>query len=184
RMRLNIIISKASWVKSALFTVFFIAMYVLINNTAVGVAGLLQITGGASILDFEFGFTADQALDMLTALGKQGRSFYLTRIIPIDFIFPLSYMLCYAGWIALLVKHISPKGHLKLLLLVPILAMLFDWGENMGIIFMLVKYPLLPKWVVISASTAGILKMICIVASVAAIVALFIVLFFKRKKKT
>ena len=168
--------------KVVLFTVFFIAMYILINNTAVGVAGLLQITGGANILDFEFGFTAAEALDMLTALGGQGRSFYLTHIIPIDFLFPLSYMLCYMGWIALLLKYIAPKGYMKSLLLVPSLAMLFDWIENIAVIFILKNYPSLPEWAVITASTAGIVKMICIIASVAAIIILLLVLFFKRKK--
>lgn len=180
---MSTIIKKASWRKAVLFTALFIAMYILINNTDVGVAGLLGITGGASILDFEFGYTSVQALDMLTALGEQGRNFYLTKIIPIDFLFPLSYMLCYVGWIALLVKYSASKSYMKLLIFVPIIAMLFDWCENIGIIFMLKKYPLIPKWAAITASTAGILKMICIVASVLAIVALLLVILIKRKKK-
>ena len=179
---MNTIIEKASLRKAVPFTVFFVAMYFLINNTAFGVAGLLQITGGANILDFEFGYTAAEALDMLTALGEQGRNFYLTRIIPIYFPFPFSYMLCYAGWIALLLKHIAPKGYMKSLLLVPITAMLFDWIENIAVIFMLKSYLSLPKWAIMTASTAGILKMTCIVASVATIGVLLLVFFFKRKR--
>lgn len=180
---MNTIISKASWKKSVLFTVLFAILFILINFTAIGVAGLLQITGGANILDFELGYTTDQALHMLTALGEQGRIFYLMRIIPIDYLFPLSYMLCYSGWIALVLKYIEPIRRIKYLLFVPFMAMVFDWIENIGVIFMLNNYPLLPKWAVFTSSTAGILKMICIVASVAIIAVLFLVLFVKRRKE-
>lgn len=179
---MNTIIAKGSWKKTALFTAVFILLYILINFSAIGVAGLLQITDGASILDFEFGYAEDKALAMLTAMGELGRDFYLTKIIPIDFLFPLSYMLCYMGWIAMLVKDIASKGRLKYLLLIPFFAMLFDWTENIGIIFMLKKYPSLPEWAVMTASTAGILKMICIVMSVLTIAVLLVVFFVKRKR--
>ena len=94
---MNIIISKASWVKAALFTVFFIAMYVLINNTAVGVAGLLQITGGANILDFFVCLSAGSALKFLNAIGQQGRLFFPTPNLSTSFIFPPSSIPFHSG---------------------------------------------------------------------------------------
>lgn len=181
---MNIFIEKMTWKKALLFTGVFVALYILINYTAIGVAGLLQITNGANILDFEFGYSTAEAYDLLTALGEQGRSFYLTRIIPIDFPFPFTYMLFYAGWIALLVKNTVPNSKAKYFLIVPILAMLFDWIENIGIIAMLRNYPSLPVWAVTTSSVSGMLKTIFTVSSIAIIAILFVVFMIRKKRKS
>jgi hypothetical protein len=181
---LNTFIEKATLKKALLFTAVLGAFFILINFTSVGVAGLLQITNGANILDFEFGFSSSKAFDMLTALGEQGRTFYLTKIIPIDFLFPFSYMLCYATWIALLVKHTAPKSSIaKYFVAIPVLAMIFDWTENVGIIAMLYNYPVLPTWAVLTASVAGMLKTTLIIASTAMIAIMLILFIIKRIKQ-
>jgi hypothetical protein len=87
------LILKASLKKAIIFSAIFAIMFALINKSGIGVAGLLKITGGASILDLEIGYTYEQAKDILTALGEEGRAFYLTRIMPLDFPFPVAYML-------------------------------------------------------------------------------------------
>lgn len=180
---MNNIIKRMTWKKALCFTGIFAVFYVLINHTAVGVAGLLQITNGANILDFEFGYSAFEAHNMLTALGEQGRSFYLTRIIPIDFPFPFAYMLCYAGWIAFLIKNTVPNSKANYLLAIPVLTMLCDWIENIGIIAMLRNYPSLPSWAVTTASVSGILKTIFNVSIIAIILILAVIFVIRRKRK-
>jgi len=180
---LNTIIQKATWKKATVFTLLFAALYVLINFSGIGVAGLLRITDGANILDFEYGYTYDKAYNMLTALGIEGRAFYQTRILPIDFPFPFSYMLFYSGFIALLIKHIRPSKLLGYLLFIPVLAMLSDWIENIGIISMLSNYPALPDWSVSLASTMGMLKTSCTIGSIAIIVGLFITFAYQRLRR-
>ena len=177
------IIQKASWKKAALFTMLFVAFYCLINFSGMGVAGLLKITGGANILDLELGYTYDEAYQILTALGTEGRIFYLTKIIPIDFVFPFIYMLFFTSWIALLIKHITDKKWCKYLLFVPVFAMLFDWIENMSIIVLLHSYPNLSAWAVFTASTVGILKMILSMGSIAIIGILIVIFIVKRIRK-
>ena len=187
---LNKVIQKISLKWTIVFTILFIVFFILINFSGIGVAGLLKITGGPNILDFEFGYNRNEAYQMLTALRNEGRSFYLTRILPIDFIFPLSYMLLYFGWIAFLIKHIhgicnncSFVKHnriYKYLLFIPILATFFDFIENIGIISMLINYPDLPLWAVIMASNAGKLKTIFTVGSVSVIIILIGILTYKR----
>jgi hypothetical protein len=177
------IIKKISWIKAALFTVIFAVLYIVINFSGIGVAGLLKITDGANILDFEFGYTHDEAYEMLTALGSEGRAFYLTKIVPMDFPFPFAYMLCYAGWIALLLQHINPKTLYRYLLFVPILAMLFDWIENVGIIAMLRNYPSIPAWAAFAASFSGILKSSFTVGSIGIIAVFIIILIYKKTRK-
>ncbi|MCL2812397.1 MAG: hypothetical protein FWD25_11010 [Clostridia bacterium] len=171
---LNMVIRKTSWKTASLFTVLFIVLFVLINYSGIGVSGLLRITGGANILDFELGYTQEKAYDMLTALGTEGRAFYLTKIMPLDFPFPLAYMLFYVGWIALLLQQAATKAWCKHLLFVPVLAMVFDWIENIGIITMLRHYPNLPSWAVVTASTFGLLKMAFVGGSLAVMLALFV----------
>lgn len=143
-------------------------------------AGLLKMTNGATILDFKFGYSTADAHNMITALGKQGRAFYLTKIIPIDFPFPLAYMLFYAGWIALLVKHVAPSGAAKLLLTLPLLAMLSDWIENVGIIFILKQYPDIADKAAALASASGILKSLFTQGSIIAIIVLLVILIINK----
>lgn len=80
------------WKACAATTVFAVLLWV-IDFSPIGVAGLLEVTGGANILDFEAGYTVDQAYGMLEALGEAGRSFHLTKIMPVDIFFPIGLML-------------------------------------------------------------------------------------------
>lgn len=178
----NTIISKISWKKAILFTMLFFAFFILINYSGVGVKGLLDISSGSNILDFEFGFNYGKAHKILAALGDEGRTFYLTKIMPLDFPFPFTYMLFYLGWIALLLKHLRPRKQYKYLLFMPILAMLFDWVENIGIITMLLYYPNIPSWAVLLASIFGMLKTIFTIGSIAIIGILFILLIYSSKQ--
>jgi len=173
------IIKKAMWKKAILFTILFMAFYVLINFSGIGVAGLLKITGGANILDFEFGFTYEKAVDMLTALGTEGRAFYLAKILPLDFPFPFTYMLFFVGLISLLVKHTFCRKPFQFLLFIPVLTMLFDWIENIGIIVMLNNYPKLPEWTVSLSSISGILKNSFFVVNFVVIGILFVIFVYR-----
>ena len=111
---------------------------------------------------------------MLSVLGVDGRAFYLTRIIPLDFVFPFSYMLCWGGWIAFLVKQATKMKWCKYLIFIPCFAMLFDWLENVGIIVMLRNYPDFSLLAVNLASISGMLKMVLIFCSVGTISILLI----------
>ena len=179
---LNKIIQRASLKKAIFFTMLFAVFFVLINFSSIGVAGLLSITGGASILDFEFGFTYETAYYMLTALGEEGRTFYLTRLLPLDFPFPFTVMLFGVGYMALLLKHIAPKRPYKYLLILPVLFMVFDWIENIGIIIMLLNFPNLPVWAALLASISGMLKYISSFGSIVAISVLFIIFLYSKRR--
>ena len=176
-------IHKASVKKALLFTALFAAMYVIINFSPIGVAGLLAITGGPSILDFEFGYTYEKAFELLTALGADGRAFYQSRIVPVDFPFPFSYMLFYAGWMALCIKRLEQRDWHKYLLILPILAMMFDWVENIGIIAMLNSYPPLPSWAVALASVSGVIKALLTAGCIAMVLLLFFLSLYSNRRR-
>ena len=121
---------------------FQILMTFLINGSPFGVAKLKEITGGPSILDMEMGYTSERAYQVLDALGEQGRAFDLKYIVPLDFPFPLAYGLFFFVTITVMVQTLFPKLRRPWLAGVTgLLAMLFDWLENIVIIILLLKFP-------------------------------------------
>ena len=90
--------------KSLIATAFFIVMLWLIDYSPIGLAGLLKVSGGVSILDFETRYSADFAYDWLTRMGRAGRDFYLTKVMPLDIVYPPSLALFLFMWSSLLAK--------------------------------------------------------------------------------
>jgi hypothetical protein len=89
-----------------------------------------------------FTTSADQVYATLAALGEAGRAFDLTRIVPLDLIFPFSYALFLAVAITWLLLRVLPGESPWLLLnLLPVLAAAADYGENAGVIALLLAYP-------------------------------------------
>ena len=182
---LSLIIQKANWKKAVIFTLLFVVFYILINFSDIGVAGLLKITHGANILDLErFGYSHEKAFQILTALGAEGRAFYLTKILPLDFPLPFVYMLCFAGWMAFLLKRVAVKEWFKYLLFIPFLSGLFDWLENICIIIMLKQYPMVSAVLYSAASFMTVSKSIFTITSVMIILILLVIDLRTRNKKS
>lgn len=121
---------------------FFVVLAALINGRPFGLSALAQITGGATILDMAFTYTPVQAYAMLAALGDAGRAFYLTRIVPLDLVFPAAYTLFYAVAITWLLSCWLPEGSPWMRLnVVPLVAGIADYCENIGVIALLLSYP-------------------------------------------
>ncbi len=114
----------------------------LINGKPFGLAQLQEITGGATILDMTFTTAPDQVYAVLDALGEAGRAFDLTRIVPLDLVFPFTYGLFLAVGISWALSRLLPEGSPWFLLnLAPVLAAAADYCENAGVITLLLTYP-------------------------------------------
>lgn len=156
-------VEAASIKKALLATCIFGILFYIIDYSPIGVSGLLRITGGANILDFETGYSVEKAYGMLEALGEAGRSFYLTKILPVDFPFPISFMLFYVSWMSLLLKHCTKNGSsFRWLIGLPLINMCCDWGENIGFILMLVNFPARLETVCFISNLITRLKFICV----------------------
>ncbi|MGN1170248.1 MAG: hypothetical protein ACI4SZ_01210 [Lachnospiraceae bacterium] len=163
RTIMNRLVNRMTARKACAETVVFIVLLWLIDYSPVGVAGLLQVTGGANILDFESGYTVDYAYGMLEALGEAGRSFHLTKIMPLDIFFPVGLMIFLTSWMSLLLKRLTSDGSvLRLLPLIAVVNMLLDWSENIGITLMLLNYPERLETVCRITSTVSAAKMVCV----------------------
>lgn len=183
------LIKKISTLKAVIISaIFFGICSFFINGNIIGVAKLMELTGGVSILDLLNSYTVDQAYSLLESLGEVGRSFYLTRIIPMDFIFPLGYMLFYASLLALVIKKLDFKSNkVKLVLLVPIIATLLDYTENILIISLLRNYPVrleaIAKLANIATQAKFIFVMSCIVLVIAGLVTMVVKWILKKKSQ-
>lgn len=114
----------------------------LIDYSPIGIAGLSKVSNGVNILDFETRYTADFACPWLDSMGQAGRTFHLTRVMPLDILFPPSFMLFMFCWLSLLLQK-TTKSNSKFFLislLSPVYTLL-DWTENIEITAMLMTFP-------------------------------------------
>lgn len=131
----------------------------LVNGRPFGIAELKSITGGIGVLDMEVFYTPDQAYAFLAAMGEAGRSFELTHIIPLDLLVPFFYALFLSTFITWLLHRWLPVGSgWHRLNVVPVIGALFDYLENLGIIAMLLVWPVQVQGVAPITMAATFLK--------------------------
>lgn len=178
---INEYVEKASLKRALLATMIFGVLFYIINYSPIGVSGLLKLTDGANILDFEDnGYSLDKAYTMLKQLGENGRHFYLTMILPTDILFPIGVMLFGSSWMSLFLKKLTPHGSLlRWLPCITIINMFCDWGENIGFTLMLINYPVKLKAVCAVSSFITRFKFICVETILISLVILFICIILK-----
>ncbi len=122
--------------------ILWLVFLYLINGRPFGIAQLLEITGGATILDMTFTTGPDPVYAVLDALGPAGRAFDLTRIVPLDLVFPFTYALFLSVGISwAMSRWIAGESPWFLLNLAPVAAGAADYCENAGVITLLLTYP-------------------------------------------
>ncbi len=122
--------------------VLWLIMLALIYGRPFGIAELQAMTGGATILDMTFTTSPQQVYAVLDALGAAGRSFDLTRIVPLDLVFPFAYTLFLSVAITFfLSRYLQQDSPWFRLNLIPVVAGAADYSENAGVITLLVSYP-------------------------------------------
>ncbi len=88
------------------------------------------------------GYDFNYVTILMASLGPSGRSVYLHQQIPLDMIYPLMFAVTYFLLLALVLKEIvKSKSAFYYLCFIPVLAGVFDYLENIGIISMLTSYP-------------------------------------------
>lgn len=101
----------------------------------------LELTGGVQLLDTTLLYSAEQAQTMVADYGSAGRSYY-NYIQLTDLFFPVVYALFLALSITkLILANNLQQSNWRLLALIPLIAGVCDWLENIGIFAMLRIYP-------------------------------------------
>jgi hypothetical protein len=163
--------------------ILFMCMLFLINGSPFGLAKLVEITGGQSILDMEMmkGYSVERAYEILGALGENGRAFNMKYIVPLDFPFPLTYGLFYFITLTLIMKNIQKNAKRPWLIgTVGLFAALFDWLENIMIVILLQNYPERLEGIAKMASIFTQLKSLFITASMLLIIIGLVVVIIKK----
>lgn len=121
--------------------------------------GKFDPTNTLGVLDLKFGFTADEAYNMLTAYGEEGRKYYLFAEAVIDIIYPIIYTITNVFLLSYVFKRgFAPDSFIQQLNIFPILATIGDFVENAGIISMLNAFPERVDAAASFASSAGMFK--------------------------
>ena len=107
------------------------------------------------------GYSYQHALSLLEELGNEGRQIYLSRQLPLDFIYPGLFGFSYTLMLFwLFSKSVKDASRLFYLAFIPALGGLFDYLENFFIIRMINAFPDLSPGLVQVASTFTLLKSI------------------------
>jgi hypothetical protein len=94
---------------------------------------LLFYVSDEKILDLRFGYSIDDVKNYLDKLGNDGRNYYLNKFHFIDTFYPIVYCAFYLITLWYFVKKTISKKWKYLILLLPIIGTICDYGENIFI---------------------------------------------------
>ena len=99
--------------------------------------------GYVQVLDLMItGYSAADAYMVFDVIGAAGRKYYIFTASVVDTVYPITYMFFYSLLLCVLLRLATKEGSaLRILCLLPFLAAIFDYFENIGIVIMLSNYP-------------------------------------------
>jgi hypothetical protein len=128
------------------------------------------------------GYTQKQAISLLESLGPEGRKVYLFPQLALDFIYPGLFAISYSlTLIWVYTKRLRPGSKFFYFAFLPVIAGFFDYAENILIIQMIRKYPVVSENLVSTASAFTLLKSTLTTVSFLLLVFGFIYLLIRRK---
>nr|WP_233164303.1 hypothetical protein [Snuella sedimenti] len=124
---------------------------------------VMQFSNGMKLLDMmPGGYSQEYVSTLFLTLGYEGRRLYLWNQIPIDMVYPFLFGICYSLLLVYFLKKINRvNSKLLYLTLLPIVAGLADYAENLGIITMLNAAP------EIALTTAQLTNVFTLIKSIA-----------------
>ena len=165
---------------------FILTNIIYVFMLTVTIPKTMEFSNGMKLLDMmPMGYDLNYVSELFNTLGENGRETYLTNQIPIDMIYPLlfglSYCLLLGYFLKKLNKFHTPYSYLCLL---PIIAGIFDYLENLGIITMLNSYDNLTRFSVSSTNIFTIIKSVSTSLFFVTLMIVLIVLALKALNRT
>jgi hypothetical protein len=125
-----------------------------------------EYTPEGKSFDTSLFYRADSVYERIASYGDDGRSSYIHDRWTFDLIFPLAYgFFCLTAAAFGLFRLVKPGSKFFLLLLLPLLAVLFDLGENTFVTILMVNYPREFVFLPAAASAATLIKWIFVTLS-------------------
>ncbi len=93
-----------------------------------------------TLLDTRLSYTQPEVIELFTDMGTEGRE--INRFVSgvVDMVYPIVYGLLFMALLANLTYPFSNR-QVKWLRFLPLIIMLFDYSENLGVLRMLSDYP-------------------------------------------
>ena len=123
-----------------------------------------EITGGLGLPDENLYYSYNQLFQMFERYGADGRAMYL-NLQWVDMIYPLVYSLLLGSLLAILCK----RSRFAWMILLPFVASLFDWTENILLRISVHSFPAMDNTVVQIASIATLMKWILLLLTLLAL---------------
>lgn len=139
---------------------FIITNLVYVFMLLVTIPKVMNFSNGMRLLDMlPTGYNVEYVNSLFDTLGEKGREIYLFNQIPIDMIYPFLFGISYCLVLAYFFQKLGKlNGYFLYLCLLPVVAGIFDYLENTGIIAMLINYPDLSKSLITTTNIFTIFK--------------------------
>ncbi len=134
--RFLIITSRPVWLV-VLVVIYFLFQYAFNGMFSISISHLKNISGGYSIPDMNFYYSAEQLHELFNHFGKVGLSEYL-QLQWVDMFYPVSYSLLISS---LLFIAFSSIKKLQWVIYLPFVAAIFDYLENFTLRYLAKLYP-------------------------------------------
>lgn len=126
------------------------------------------------------GYSPQEAAELLEALGKEGRTYYLARQIPLDIVFPALLAMTLVSAICWFGVRLPNRKLVGFGIALSVSAALFDYAENLGVSLMILNWPDLSHALVHATSAASVAK--ASLTTVAALTTLLLGAIWMRRR--
>lgn len=144
---------------------------------------LKTLANGRDVPDTQISRSADDFYRQLGDYGENGRQLYLTRISPVDVFIPITQALFLSVAITLVFRRaFAPESRWQVLNLLPFMAMVGDYLENISMVVLMLAYPTRLAMLATASAIFTTVKFVFSVISVGSIVAGIVVWLIKRSR--
>ena len=146
------------------FAVLMLAYVVVFGAILLTLTDLTAHTRGIGILDFDIGYSVERVAEVFGAYGEPGIALY-GRIQLLDILNPALYTLIFA-----IVLNVLWQVRAAWVVLLPLLAGLLDYAENITLALLARSFPELSSGLVGFSSTLSLVKNAALYASIAVLI--------------
>jgi hypothetical protein len=119
-----------------------------------------DVYGDVTMPDTRITYSPNEITDVFNTLGQEGLNVW-AQAHMLDFLFPLTYMFAIAFGLNMEIRRLSfDSSNAKKLVLIPLLAGIADYVENILVLTQIAAYPNLSEIVIMIASAITTLKWI------------------------
>jgi hypothetical protein len=139
-----------------------------------------DIYGDVTMPDTRISYTINEITEVFNALGQEGL-FAWAQAHMLDFVFPLTYTFALSFGINLENRRAFPGNEsARKLVIIPLMAGLLDYLENILILTQIASYPSLSEIVILIASIVTSMKWAILMLGFAVVFSLIPVVLYRR----